>query len=68
MRIKTKNIYYLDEEDKKKIKTYLIENDLKHSDLCLKLGISYTYLSLMLNGVRPVSDKVKTFLIEEGIL
>lgn len=55
MRIIEIKRYYLEEKDKKKIKVFLIQNEMTLVGLADKLGISLSLLGAIMNGTRAIS-------------
>lgn len=59
--------YYLDIEDKKKVKKWLIDNEMTLVGLADKLEISLSYVGLLMNGQRPINEKIFTKLNDMGL-
>ena len=55
----TKTYAYFGEEDLKNFKKWLIEKGLTFGEVADKVDISWTYLSLIINGKRPLTKKFK---------
>ena len=55
MRIIETKRYYLENEDKKKIKVWLIQKEMTLVGLADKLGISLSLLGAIMNGTRAIS-------------
>lgn len=64
---KIKKSYYIDKEDKKKIRIYLVENDMNYYKLSKKLGISSSLFGGIMNGTRPLTTNTIGKLREIGI-
>lgn len=50
--------YFLDDNDVKKIKYFLLENNMNASSLAVELGCSRSYVSALLKGKRYVTNNV----------
>lgn len=50
--------YFLDDEDVKKIKYFLLENNMNASNLAVELGCSRSYVSALLKGKRYVTNNM----------
>lgn len=57
---------YFDDKDKLGFKVWLAYSELTLGEVCYKLGYSYTYVYLMINGKRPVNEKFLKKLKEIG--
>lgn len=55
MRIIETKRYYLENEDKKKIKVWLIQKEMTLVGLADELGISLSLLGAIMNGTRAIS-------------
>lgn len=64
---KIKKSYFIDKEDKKKIRIYLVENDMNYYKLSKKLGISSSLFGGIMNGTRPLTTNTIGKLREIGI-
>lgn len=54
-----KKVYtYFDKEEQKKFRKWLIDANLRLGDISYKLCISYNYLYYIINGKRPVTNKL----------
>ena len=51
-------IYYLEKDDIKKVRHYMIDNELNNNDMAKKLGISSTKFSMVLTGTRGCSPEL----------
>ena len=60
MKIKTilGKIYYLEKDDIKKVRHYMIDNELNNNDMAKKLGISATKFSMVLSNIRGCSTEL----------
>lgn len=58
MRVVVKKTYYFDENDKKKFKIWLIQNSLTYTKIAESLGVSVSYLNQIINGTKPLNDKI----------
>ena len=63
---KTISEKYFDPEDTKKFNLWLVYSDLTYGEVAYKLGYSYVYIYLIINGKRPVNDKFLKKLKEIG--
>lgn len=61
-----KTSYLFDDNDKERLKDFLLERKLTREDLVALLGISSTLLSLVVNGKRCVSKKLMQKFEEIG--
>lgn len=50
--------YFLDDNDVKKIKFFLLENNMNASSLAVELGCSRSYVSALLKGKRYVTNNM----------
>ena len=50
--------YFLDDNDVKKIKYFLLENNMNASSLAVELGCSRSYVSALLKGKRYVTNNM----------
>ena len=66
-KIVSKNFIYLDKEDKREVKKYLLDTNHSLKWLAQKLGISYSYLHLLLGGYRPIPKELSRKLEDIGI-
>ena len=57
---------YFDEEDTIKFKCWIVKNQLTMGDVAYKLGYTYSYLYLIMNGKRPITSKFLKKLKEIG--
>ena len=64
---KIKKSYYIDKEDKKKIRIYLVEHDMNYTQLSMELGISSSLFGAIMNGTRPLTTNTIGKLREIGI-
>ena len=55
----TKTYLYFDADSKKKFQKFLIEKDITLGEAADLLNVSSTYLSLVLNGQREVTNRLK---------
>lgn len=55
----TKTYLYFDPDSKKSFQKFLIEKDLTLGEAADLLNVSSTYLSLVLNGQREVTNRLK---------
>lgn len=55
----TKTYLYFDADSKKSFQKFLIEKDLTLGEAADLLNVSSTYLSLVLNGQREVTNRLK---------
>lgn len=62
----TKTYLYFDSESKKKFLKWLLDSDLSIGKVCDKLNVSYSYLYLVLNGQREVTNRLKENLESIG--
>ena len=62
----TKTYLYFDSDSKKKFLKWLLDSDLSIGEVCDKLNISYSYLYLVLNGQREVTNRLKENLKSIG--
>ena len=55
----TKTTMYVDAEERKKMVLYFASIDIySYNQLSSLLGISLTYMSLIMNGKRPITEKI----------
>lgn len=50
--------YCLDDNDVKKIKTFLVENNMNATSLAIELGCSRSYVSALLKGKRYMTNNM----------
>lgn len=62
----TKTYLYFDSDSKKNFLKWLLDSDLSIGEVCDKLNVSYSYLYLVLNGQREVTDRLKENLKSIG--
>lgn len=67
MRKVIKKIYYIDEDDLCVINSWLKDHDYTQYALALELGLSRTYISMILKGQRPITKKIYFKLAKIGI-
>ena len=53
-------------EDRTNLAIWLITNEMNQADLANKLNLSETYISLVINGKRPVTEELKKKFKEIG--
>lgn len=58
----SKTYAYFTEGDLKNFKKWLIEKGLTFGEVADKLDVSWTYLSLVVNGKRPITKKFRVKL------
>ena len=63
----SKESIYLEKEDHREIKKYLIDTNRSLKWLAGKLEISYSYLHLLLGGYRPIPKEILEKLVDRGI-
>ena len=57
MKVVIKKTYYFDENDKKRLKIWLIQHSLTYTKIAESLGVSVSYLNQIVNGTKPLNDK-----------
>lgn len=62
MKIVTKKALFLEKEEKEEFIRVLKAKNIQLKDLAKEYNCSLTYVSLMLNGERPITDKFKATL------
>lgn len=69
MRIIIKKYIYLESEDRKKVKKFMIDGDFTIRSLAKEIGISHTFFYDILTGKRPTHEDSKfiTYLKENGL-
>ena len=55
---KTKSYLYFDEGERKLFNVWLAQNNMSQEEAAKRLHVSETYLSLVLNGKRVLTDKM----------
>lgn len=59
MKTINKTTMYVDAEERKKMVLYFASIDIySYTQLSSLLGISLTYMSLIMNGKRPITEKI----------
>lgn len=62
-----KEIYYIDDDDLDVIAWWLKDHNFNQYALAKELGVSKTYISMILNGQRPITKKLYDKFLKIGI-
>lgn len=62
-----KEIYYIDDDDLDVIAWWLKDHNFNQCALALELGVSRTYISMLLKGQRPITKKLYDKFLKIGI-
>ena len=68
MRIKLTQYIFFDKYDYAEFKKFIALNDIKLKDLAKELGISCSYLTMIIKGERRITDKFYKWLDRHGYI
>ena len=58
MKVKIKTYRTLEKQDRINFKIFLAKKEMNAVDFCKKIGLSQSYLQLIMKGQRPVTDQL----------